>query len=296
MNREEIEKNSRQVFGSHHAAEQANEDIFQRKLQYYTQDPYEYLEIPRGWFEGKKALDAGSGTALPTTQILLEAGATVTSLDLPGEYPFDDSRIRDRFKGKYNLMRGNVLELPFEDHSFDYVHCQGVLHHTVDAKKGFKELTRVCKPGGHVYITVFGTSGLFREVEDFFRAKYKKDEKFKSWVDNLTGEELKGYIRWTNQNMEENFPPIPEDLLDEDMAVTIKDRMQAPLYERYSQEEVFSWFTENGLNPKRVSRYAHGYKNLRRYFCPQYKNYNHPIAKLFNGEGLIQVIGKKNCS
>lgn len=296
LDQQHIEKQSRKVFGEHHAAELSDPIIINRKLQYYTDKPYDYLGIPEGWLQDKKALDAGCGTALPSTQILLELGARVTGIDLPGDRPFDDSRLKEKFQGRYELMRGNVLDLPFADATFDYVHCQGVLHHTVNPRQGFAELARVVRPGGYVYMTVFGTSGLFREAEDFFREKYQKDEKLRFWVDNLTGELLKSYVQWTNDHLEEDIPKIPMDLFDEDLAVTIKDRLQAPLYSRHSQAEIFSWFEEEGLSPRRISRYAGGYKNFRRYFCPQYKHYAHPISQLFNGDGLVQVIGQKRLS
>lgn len=40
----------------------------------------------------------------------------------------------------------------FDDKFFDYVHVAGVLHHMNDHKKGLKEIARITKPGGKLYL------------------------------------------------------------------------------------------------------------------------------------------------
>jgi ubiquinone/menaquinone biosynthesis C-methylase UbiE len=49
----------------------------------------------------------------------------------------------------------------FSDNKFDIVFCNGVLHHTSDRDKGIKELIRICKPGGHIFLYLYGSGGLF---------------------------------------------------------------------------------------------------------------------------------------
>jgi SAM-dependent methyltransferase len=43
-------------------------------------------------------------------------------------------------------------KLTYEDNFFDIVHCLNALDHTRDALTAVKEMIRVCKPGGYVYI------------------------------------------------------------------------------------------------------------------------------------------------
>ena len=45
---------------------------------------------------------------------------------------------------------GSVLELPFEDNSFDAAHCHAVLMHIPDTQAALAEVKRVLKPGGIV--------------------------------------------------------------------------------------------------------------------------------------------------
>ncbi len=54
------------------------------------------------------------------------------------------------------------LELPSE--SFDFVYCVGVLHHTEAPEVAFEQLVRTLKPGGMIYIGVYGKGGVFNEL------------------------------------------------------------------------------------------------------------------------------------
>lgn len=46
----------------------------------------------------------------------------------------------------------NMEKLTYADDFFDIVHCKNALDHTRNAKEAVKEMIRVCKPGGWVYI------------------------------------------------------------------------------------------------------------------------------------------------
>lgn len=52
------------------------------------------------------------------------------------------------FKVEYQDME----RLQYRDNFFDLVHCANALDHTRDALSAVKEMIRVCKPGGWVYI------------------------------------------------------------------------------------------------------------------------------------------------
>jgi ubiquinone/menaquinone biosynthesis C-methylase UbiE len=57
--------------------------------------------------------------------------------------------------------KGSVLDLPFENESFDFVYCKGVLHHTGDLNKGVEELYRVLRTNGKAFLYLYGSGGLF---------------------------------------------------------------------------------------------------------------------------------------
>jgi len=63
-------------------------------------------------------------------------------------------------------VKADILNLPFEDHSFDIVFCNHVLEHIEDDKKAMQELYRVLKKGGF---------GIFQIPQDYSRATTYED-------------------------------------------------------------------------------------------------------------------------
>lgn len=51
-------------------------------------------------------------------------------------------------RGYRNLARGNSMDLPFRQESFDSIVCRSLLHHLPDRAKAVEEISRVLKPGG----------------------------------------------------------------------------------------------------------------------------------------------------
>jgi ubiquinone/menaquinone biosynthesis C-methylase UbiE len=96
-------------------------------------------------------LDFGAGTG-NLTHHLLELGAFVVAADVS---LLSLSHLKKRFVGNRLLetMQLNGVDLAaFSDHSFDMVTTYSVLHHVPDYLTAVKELVRVVKPGGVIYI------------------------------------------------------------------------------------------------------------------------------------------------
>ncbi|MCU0289514.1 MAG: class I SAM-dependent methyltransferase, partial [Acidobacteria bacterium] len=55
----------------------------------------------------------------------------------------------------YHIIQANAHYLPFKDEIFDFVYSDGVLHHTSDTKKGVKEITRLVRENGKLFIMVY---------------------------------------------------------------------------------------------------------------------------------------------
>lgn len=53
------------------------------------------------------------------------------------------------------VLLDNSYPLPFPDESFDVISSHGVLHHIIDIKPVMKELFRVCRKNGYLYIMLY---------------------------------------------------------------------------------------------------------------------------------------------
>jgi ubiquinone/menaquinone biosynthesis C-methylase UbiE len=61
-------------------------------------------------------------------------------------------RLQDR---NVLLVQGDILDIPFQPESFDYVYCNGVIHHTRDVRGAFAKLAAIVKKGGGLDIWLY---------------------------------------------------------------------------------------------------------------------------------------------
>jgi len=64
-------------------------------------------------------------------------------------------------------VKADILKLPFEDNSFDFILCNHVLEHIEDDSKAMSELYRVLKPGGTGIFQIPQDLSLEKTYEDF---------------------------------------------------------------------------------------------------------------------------------
>jgi ubiquinone/menaquinone biosynthesis C-methylase UbiE len=113
-------------------------------------------------------LDVGCGSGI-ATQLLAEAGANVTAVDLT-EWAVATTRRRlSAFELEGNVLQADAEQLSFEDDSFDLVFSWGVIHHSSDMDRALAELVRVCRPGGQVVLMVYHRRSLFFAVYRAFQ-------------------------------------------------------------------------------------------------------------------------------
>jgi ubiquinone/menaquinone biosynthesis C-methylase UbiE len=121
------------------------------------------------WLKGKKGLDAGCGGGRYTVALANLGAANVTGIDY-GRDSIKDAKRRSKNAriDKVNFRHADVLNIPYKDNTFDFVFSNGVLHHTTDPFRGIQELCRVLKPGGKVWIFLYGKS-LWWQMMDVLR-------------------------------------------------------------------------------------------------------------------------------
>ncbi|MFN4083935.1 MAG: class I SAM-dependent methyltransferase [Bacteroidia bacterium] len=94
-----------------------------------------------------KILNIGAATG--ATSEMLEAFGTVKSI----EY---DKECFEFVKEKLNIdiEQGSILDLNFEENTFDIVCAFDVIEHVHDDEKAAYEMRRVCKKNGYIFVTV----------------------------------------------------------------------------------------------------------------------------------------------
>ncbi|MBC7426309.1 MAG: methyltransferase domain-containing protein [Bacteroidia bacterium] len=99
--------------------------------------------------KNKTVLDQGCGGGRYTVAWSLLGAKECTGVDLSDIGLEDATKRVEAAKIKnVSFVKSTVLNLPFEDDTFDIVYSNGVLHHTTDWKLGIAEQIRVLKPGG----------------------------------------------------------------------------------------------------------------------------------------------------
>jgi len=192
-------------------------------------DRFERNELPLEKFQGQKALDAGCGGGRYTVALKKIGFGEVVGIDIskPG---LENCRARLAQKGIEGISykEGTVLDLPFDDESFDFVFSNGVLHHTRDLVKGIHELLRVMKKGGHGFLYLIeNPGGIYWDVIEVLRCVVKDiDFAYARAVFQLLG--------------------VPAN-----RRFFILDHIMAPINIRSTCEEIEGWLKEAGASELR---------------------------------------------
>jgi SAM-dependent methyltransferase len=103
----------------------------------------------------KQVLEIGLGEGSDSER-LIRNGAHWSGVDLTTE---SVERVKTRLilrELPYQALRqGSVLDLPFDDDTFDMIFSHGVLHHVPEIKQAQKEIHRVLRPSGELVIMLY---------------------------------------------------------------------------------------------------------------------------------------------
>jgi SAM-dependent methyltransferase len=217
------------------------------------------VSLPEEWFEGKVCLDAGCGSGF-AAWAMRRLGAVAVACDLD----FDALRAaREKIGGEEDpprIVAGSALALPFAAESFDFVHCNGVLHHTVDPRRGFSELVRVARTGGTVFVSLYGKGGLYGAFVAAARL-------FARIFPRRLAKRLARLVL-RDRRIPGSFMPARLSALD---------NLYVPIRRSYREREIRRWFAEEGFEARDVVRTRstiYDHRKLRN--------------RLFHGEGYLQ--------
>lgn len=120
-----------------------------------------YVDLDR--VAGKRVLDVGCGSGL-ATQVLAEAGADVTAVDLTDWAVATTTMRLAAFGLDGEVVQADAEELPFANESFDVVFSWGVIMMSTDMERALRELVRVLRPGGQLILMLYNRHSLFYPV------------------------------------------------------------------------------------------------------------------------------------
>jgi len=133
---------------------------------------------------GSQVLECGCGAGR-FTEVLLAAGANVTSVDLSSAV---EANAENCPPGRsHRVAQADILDLPFAPGQYDFVACVGVIQHTPNPEQTIAKLWQQVRPGGTLVIDHY-THDLswYTKTAPLFRA----------WLRRLPPEEG---MRWTER-------------------------------------------------------------------------------------------------
>lgn len=231
---------------------------------------------------GVRILDAGCGTGQLAVFLSIK-NRMVTGIDISRNSIVKGREFKNRFDLKnVELMEMNIFNHTLERESYDYVFCNGVLHHTRNPEEGFKILCSLLKKNGYLVVGLYNRYG--RLLTGLRKAIFC-----------IAGERLMNlYYSMRRSEMAENK-----------RRAWFMDQYRNPRETKHTIGEVLGWFRENGIE------YINTFPkiNLGQEFHPDEKLFDkhdagtkadHFISQLIwiftqaGGNGVFTVIGRKH--
>lgn len=173
---------------------------------------------------GARLLDIGCGTG-QLANFLSLSGRRVIGFDLSFNSLRKASAFRERFSlEKAAFVQADVFHPPFRESTFDYVLCNGVLHHTKDPYCAFQRVCSMVKPNGYIVIGLYNKFG-----------------------------RIPMYVRRMLSRISNGFPQgldyvlRKKDLGAETKLIWFMDQYKNPQESAHTIDEVLRWFEKNGI-------------------------------------------------
>lgn len=195
----------------------------------------EFTQLPREWFQGKSVIDAGCGLGR-YSWALSTLGARVLSLD---QSDHGLARTREACKDfpSHRAMKVDLLhELPLTEQA-DLVWSFGVLHHTGDTYRAFKHIVKWVKPGGMIFLMLYG------KPREGYPGDYAELNEYDEWRRRTRNMDLRGKLHAVEQHMRTTGFRVKGD----EHIHGYFDAISPPINDLYVFEEVEAWLIESGF-------------------------------------------------
>ena len=123
---------------------------------------------------GKRVLDLGCGSGRYSIALAKMGAERVIAVDFDSE-SFSKAEVFCREEEMtVGFCEQDVLNMFGLDNYYDFVFCNGVLHHTKSIEQGLQEIYRVLKDSGRVFLYLYATGGIFWDTRIALREIFKK--------------------------------------------------------------------------------------------------------------------------
>ena len=232
----------------------------------------------------KKVLEVGCGTgqlsiyfSLGTNNQIVALDPTIQSLNLAKTFA-DKNEITN-----IQFVNADIFDDVLVENYFDFIWCNGVLHHTKDPYKAFQILSMALKNNGYILVGLYNKIGRIRTI-------------IRKYLSKIFGLKFLEIFDPTLKNLK---------ISEEERKSWIKDQYFHPIESLHTLDEVLNWFKKNNIDyvnsiPSCDFELIHDYENLfsKNSKGSFYSRIINQISMIFNrlgsDGGLFIVIGKKN--
>ena len=229
----------------------------------------------------KKILEVGCGTgqlsnyfSIGTNNEIFGLDPTLESLKLAHNFSKNNQINNVKF------INADIFDNVLNKDIFDFIWCNGVLHHTKDPYGAFKILINSLKKNGYVLIGLYNKYGRLRTL-------------VRKYVYKVFGKKLLLLLDPTLRKLK---------LSEDEKNAWIRDQYNHPIESLHTIDEVLGWFKKNNIefiNSIPSSDFDYNYRNifLKRNEGTYFSRILNQILMIFNNlgsdGGLFIIIGKK---
>jgi len=175
----------------------------------------------------KSLLEVGSGTCQLSNYLAIGTNNKICAFDSS----LQSLKLGREFAKKNNIqnidfVRGDIFDKIFKDEVFDFVWCNGVLHHTKNPYEAFKSIIPCLKKNGYIFVGLYNKIGRFRT-------------KFRKYIYKFFGKEILIKLDPVLRNIPNNSP--------DKINAWIKDQYTHPVESTHTFDEILRWFKMNNI-------------------------------------------------
>ncbi len=229
----------------------------------------------------KNILEVGCGTGQLSIFFSMGTNNNIVALDPT----LASLKLAENFSKKYNInninyVNADIFDDVLSDNYFDFVWCNGVLHHTKDPYGAFQILIKSIKKNGYVLIGLYNKIGRVRTI-------------LRKYLYKILGKKFLLKFDPTLRNLKMD---------KEEQNAWIRDQYIHPIESLHTIDEVMYWFKNNDIefvSSIPSSDYDYDYKNIFISKSPGtfVSRLANQFSMIFNSlgsdGGLFVMVGKK---